>query len=71
MHIKKGDTVIVRTGANKGKKGKVVRAFPALGKVIVEGVNVKKRHQKSRSRGTKGAIVEVPHPISASNVAKA
>ena len=46
MKIHKGDTVVVLTGKDKGKQGEVVRAFPERGKVIVEGVNVAKRHQK-------------------------
>ena len=69
--IKKGDTVIVRTGVNRGKKGKVVRVFPKLGKAVVEGVNIKKRHKRATSRGSKGSIVEIAHPISISNIAKA
>lgn len=68
MHIKKGDSVIVISGADKGKTGKVVKAFPALGKVIVEGVNVRKKHQRARRSDQKGQIIEKATPINASNV---
>ncbi len=70
MHIKKDDNVIVITGKDKGKTGKVVRAFPKEMKVIIDGVNVKKRHERARREGTKGKIVERAHPIHASNVKK-
>ncbi len=67
MKIKKGDKVIVITGKNKGTVGVVARAFPAEGRVIVEGVNIRKKHEKARRTG-KGQIVEKPMPIDASNV---
>ncbi len=67
LHIKKDDVVIVLTGKDKGKKGKVVKSFPKLGKVLVEGVNVKKAHQK-KTRKTKGQKIEKTLPIDASNV---
>ncbi|MBU0723164.1 50S ribosomal protein L24 [Patescibacteria group bacterium] len=68
MKIKSKDIVIVIAGKDKGKKGKVIRAFPKEDKVIVEGINMKKKHQKSRSRGTKGQVVEIALPIHVSNV---
>ena len=70
MHIKKGDTVKILSGDDKGKTGKVAHAFPAEGKIIIEGMNVIKRHQKSRKEGTKGQIVEKSMPMHASKVAK-
>jgi large subunit ribosomal protein L24 len=70
MHVKTGDTVTVITGKDAGKSGKIVRAFPREGKVIIEGVNIKKRHERSRKEGSKGQVVEKPHPIDASNVRK-
>lgn len=66
--IKKGDSVIVITGGDKGKKGTVSKVFPKTAKVIVDGVNVKKIHQKPKTRDAKGMIVEVAKPISVSNV---
>ncbi len=70
MHIKTGDTVTIITGKDKGRSGKVVRAFPRQNKVVVEGMNLKKRHERSRREDSKGQIVEKPHPIHASNVKK-
>lgn len=69
MKIKKGDTVIVTTGKDKGKEGTIVRSFPKQNKVLVEGVHVVHRHQKSKRRGSQGQIVEKPMPIAVSNVA--
>ncbi len=70
MKIKKGDNVIVIAGASKGKKGKVVRALPSLNKVIVEGVNLRKKAHKSKKKGDPSQILEVAMPIDVSNVAK-
>ncbi|MCU0640586.1 MAG: 50S ribosomal protein L24 [Candidatus Margulisbacteria bacterium] len=67
MAIKKGDTVVVLAGKNKGKKGKVIRVFPERGKVTVEGVNIAKRHQRP-SRNFQGGIIEKPMPLQVSNV---
>jgi large subunit ribosomal protein L24 len=66
--IKKNDNVIVLTGSDKGKKGKVTKVLRAEDKVIVEGVNIKKRHQKSNKKGQPGQILEVAAPIHISNV---
>ncbi len=70
LHIKKGDNVKILSGDDKGKTGKVVKAFPATGKILVEGMNVIKRHEKSRKQGSKGQIVERAMPMHASKVAK-
>ncbi len=70
MHVKKGDTVTVTTGKDKGRSGKIAQAFPRENKIIVEGVNVKKRHERSRREDGKGQVVERPNPIDASNVRK-
>lgn len=67
LHVKKGDTVVVLTGKDKGNKGKITKAFPKLGKVLVEGVNVKKAHQK-KTRKEKGQKIEKTLPIDVSNV---
>ncbi|MCX6716644.1 MAG: 50S ribosomal protein L24 [Candidatus Taylorbacteria bacterium] len=69
MHVKKDQEVIVLTGKDKGKSGKVIKAFPKLNKIIVEGVNVVKRHQRSKKKDSKGQIVEKTLPINVSNVA--
>lgn len=70
MKIKKGDNVIVIAGADKGKKGKVVKAIPSLNKVVVEGVNVRKKAHKSRKKGDPSQIIDIAMPIDVSNVAK-
>ena len=68
MHVKRGDTVVVIAGKDKGKEGKVVAAYPAQNKVIVEGVAMAKRHQKARMQGQESGILEKELPIDASNV---
>ena len=66
--IKKGDNVIVITGKDKGKKGSVVRAFPKTMKVLVEGVNMKKKNVKPKTRDGKGSVIEKAFPLHVSNV---
>ena len=68
LHVKRGDTVMVISGQDKGKTGKIIAAFPRESKVIVEGVNIIKRHQKPRGIGQAGEIVEKEAPIFASKV---
>lgn len=68
MHVRTGDTVMVISGADKGKKGKIQKAYPETGRVIVEGVNIVKKHQKPRGQGVPGGIVEKEAAISVSNV---
>lgn len=68
MHVKKGDTVTVITGKDKGKSGAVVRAIPKLDLVVVEGVNVRRKHQRATKGGQKGQVVEKTLPIHVSNV---
>jgi large subunit ribosomal protein L24 len=68
MHIKKNDTVKIVIGSDAGKTGKVVRAFPKLGKILVEGINMHKKHMKSRQEGKKGQTIDKAFPISVSNV---
>jgi large subunit ribosomal protein L24 len=69
LHVKKGDTVTVLAGNDKGKTGKVVAVFPKLGKVIVEGVGMRTKHQKPRRAGQAGQIIEKQSPIAVSKVA--
>ena len=68
MHVKTNDTIIVLSGRDKGKEGKVMSADPASGKVLVEGVNVAKRHKKPRKQGDPGGIISKETPIYASKV---
>ena len=68
MHVKKGDNVIVLAGKDKGKKGKVLKVIPKENKVLVEGVNVYKRHQRARRQNEKGQVIDVTRPLQISNV---
>jgi large subunit ribosomal protein L24 len=68
MKIKKGDKVIVISGASRGKKGDVVKVFPENDKILIEGVNLKKKHEKKHARGGQGQVISVPRPIHVSNV---
>jgi len=67
MHIKRGDTVVVITGQDKGKRGSVLKVFPDKGRIIVEGVNIQTKHQK-QTRKERSDIKHVEGPIDASNV---
>lgn len=69
MKLKKGDQVIVTLGKDKGKKGKIMKAFPRLGTVVIEGVNVYKRHRKKRDEQHPAGITEIIKPIDVSKVA--
>ncbi len=69
MKIHKGDTVIVTTGKDRGKTGVVFTAYPKLGKILIEGINVVKKHQKPTSQTSKGQVIERSMPINVSNVA--
>ena len=68
MHVKSKDTVIVISGKDKGKKGRISAAFPKLNRVTVEGVNVVTKHQKARNQMQPGGIIHKEMPIDASNV---
>ncbi len=68
MSIKKNDTVLVLSGKDKGKQGKVLEVMPRDGKVIVEKVNVVSRHQKPRRQGEEGGIIQKEAPIYACKV---
>ncbi|MEX0748653.1 MAG: 50S ribosomal protein L24 [Candidatus Saccharimonadales bacterium] len=68
MKIKKGDTVIIRSGRDKGKTGTVTEVLPQLNKVVVDGINIVKRALKPTQKHPKGGIVESPAPLDVSNV---
>ncbi|MBQ4427373.1 MAG: 50S ribosomal protein L24 [Oscillospiraceae bacterium] len=68
MNIKTNDTVKVLSGKDKGKQGKILSADPKSMKVVVEGVNVAKKHQKARKQGEESGIISVETPIYASKV---
>ena len=69
MKIKKGDRVVVLSGKDRGKEGVVMRALPEVGKVIVEGVNTARKHQRPTRVTQSGGIVDKDMPIDVSNVA--
>ncbi len=69
MPVKKGDVVVVITGQDKGKKGRILKAFPKNNKIIVEKVHFTKRHSKPTQQNQKGGIIEKEAPIDVSNVA--
>jgi len=66
--IKKGDNVIVIAGSDKGKKGTVQMIVRATNRAVVEGINVKKKHEKPKTRDAKGAITEKPFSVNISNL---
>ena len=68
IHVTKGDTVRVMRGDDKGKEGKIIRVYTKTGRVVVEGVNIVKRHRKARRAEEQSGIVDFPAPIHASNV---
>ncbi len=68
LNIKKGDTVLIISGKDRGKKGKVITSLPPENRVVVEGRNIIKKHVRPKKQGEKGQIVEVPAPLHVSNV---
>lgn len=68
MKLKKGDNVLITAGKDKGRTGKITRAYPKESKVLVEGINLKKKHVRPKREGEKGQIVEVPSPFDISDV---
>ncbi|UCH51141.1 MAG: 50S ribosomal protein L24 [Chloroflexota bacterium] len=68
MNIRKNDTVLVIAGKDRGKKGKVRKALPKKDKVIVEGVNMIKRHSRARREARQAGIIELEAPLDISNV---
>ncbi len=68
LHVKKGDTVIVLSGKDKGKKGKIISCLPKEGKIVVEGVNIVKKHTRPTQKSPQGGIKEQEAPIRTSKV---
>ncbi len=68
MRIKKNDNVLIIAGKEKGKKGKVVKVFPRQSKIVVEGINIAKKHLKSKTEDQKGQIIDMPRPLDVSKV---
>ncbi|WP_423931739.1 50S ribosomal protein L24 [Chlorobium sp.] len=70
LHVRKDDNVVVISGNDKGKAGKILKVYPQKCRVIVEGVNIRKRHMKPTQSHPQGSIIEREFPIHASNVKK-
>ncbi len=68
MPVRKGDTVRVMRGDEAGKEGKIIRIYPKTGRVVVDGVNIVKRHRKARTAEEQSGIIDFPAPIHHSNV---
>jgi len=68
MKLKKGDTVVVIAGKDKGKEGEIIQAMPRDKKIIVSGVNTAKKHSKPRAAAQQGGIIDRDMPIDVSNV---
>lgn len=68
MKIRKGDTVKIISGNDKGKQGKVLAVFPKDESVLIEGINIKKKHVRPKQQGKKGELVRMPAPFPASRV---
>lgn len=68
MKLKTGDKVMVIAGKDRGKKGKILQTFPHAERVVVEGVNILKKHVRSRRQGQKGQIIELAAPLAAAKV---
>jgi len=68
MKVKKGDSILITAGKDKGRIGKIIKAMPKELKVLVEGINLKKKHVRPKREGEKGQVVEIPVPVDVSNV---
>ncbi|MBV9879618.1 MAG: 50S ribosomal protein L24 [Gemmatirosa sp.] len=68
MHVRKGDTVRVMRGDDKGREGKVIKVFTKTGRVLIEGINIVKKHRRARRPEEQSGIIEMPAPVNASNV---
>lgn len=68
LRLKKGDEVVVIAGKDRGRRGKISRALGAQNRVVIEGVNLRKKHVRPRRAGEKGETILVPQPLAVSNV---
>ena len=68
MKIKKGDTVQILAGKDRTRRGKVIRVLPDAGKIVIEGLNLRKKHTRPRRQGEKGRIIDFPAPLPVSRV---
>lgn len=68
MYVRKGDTIKIIVGKDRGKTGKILRIYPKLSKILVEGVNVYKKHSRPKRQGEKGEVIQINRPLHVSNV---
>lgn len=68
MKFKKDDTIKIISGNDKGKQGKIIVVFPKSGKVVVNGINLRKKHRRPRRAGQKGEIISIPAPLNISRI---
>lgn len=68
MKVKKGDNVLIIAGKDKGRTGKIMKSFPKDLKVLIEGINLKKKHVRPKKEGEKGQVVDIPAPLDISNI---
>lgn len=68
MKIRKGDTILITSGKDRGKKGKVTKVFPEINKIIAENINLVKKHVRPKKQGEKGQIVVIAKPFDVSKV---
>ncbi len=68
MKIKKGDNILIISGKDKGRTAKVLKSFPKESKILVEGINLKKKHVKPKKQGEKGQVIQMPAPLDVSNI---
>ena len=68
MKVKKGDSILIISGKDKGRTGKIIKALPKELKILVEGINLKKKHVRPKREGEKGQVVEIPAAMDMSNV---
>ena len=67
MKLKTGDNIIIISGKDRGRKGKILRTLPKEGKIVVERMNIHKKHTRPKKQGQKGEVVEIAAPFDASN----
>lgn len=68
MKVKKGDTVLITAGKDKGRTGKILKSLPKERGILVEGINLKKKHIRPKKEGEKGQIIEIPAVLDVSNI---
>ncbi|MDP3883158.1 MAG: 50S ribosomal protein L24 [Candidatus Staskawiczbacteria bacterium] len=68
MKVKKGDNVLIIAGKDKGRTGKIIKSLPRELKVLVEGINLKKKHVRPKREGEKGQVVEIPGALTIANI---